>query len=170
MKHEKFKLENDELSFFYDFLFQYESDINHKGFNAHKLSNELRKVLANSQKNIRKPKDSNLILYTGKYVIRDFLRHLRNTVCHSGDDAISILPLDDGQVIREVLFYDTLGENEEIEEFAMRLTIEEVQKLIRLVADFYKNSKVGSIDKTENLKKAERKAAHLLDTTIRFEQ
>ena len=77
-------------------------------------------------------------------IVFQFLRHLRNTVCHSGDDAISILPLDDGQVIREVLFYDTLGENEEIEEFAMRLTIEEVQKLIRLVADFYKNSKVGS--------------------------
>lgn len=89
MKHEKFKLENDELSFFYDFLFQYESDINHKGFNAHKLSKELRKVLANSQKNIRKPKDSNLILYTGKYVIRDFLRHLRNFEAHCNVQSVS---------------------------------------------------------------------------------
>lgn len=89
MKHEKFKLKNDELRFFYDFLFQYESDINHKGFNARKLSKDLRKVLANSQKNIRKPKDSNLILYTGKTVIRDFLRHLRNAVAHCNVQYIS---------------------------------------------------------------------------------
>ena len=99
-------------------------------------------------------------------IVFRFLRHLRNTVCHSGDDALSILPLDDGQVIEEVLFYDTLGQNENKEEFAMRLPIEDVEKLVELVADFYKNSKIGNIDKTKRIAETEQKVALLLDAAI----
>lgn len=82
MKHQKFKLEDYELRFFYNILYEYESDKSHKGFNAHYLSRGLRATLAHKQKDIQKTKDSNLILYTGKSVIRDFLKHLRNAIAH----------------------------------------------------------------------------------------
>lgn len=57
-----------------------------------------------------------------KTVVFNFLRHLRNAVCHSGDNSLSILPLNDGVEIDRVLFYDQNMDNKE-EEFAMRLLL-----------------------------------------------
>ena len=82
MKYQKFKLKNEELQFFYDFLYQYEKDENHKGYNSRYLSKDIRAVLSYNQKDIKKSKETNLILYTGKTVISDFLRHLRNAFAH----------------------------------------------------------------------------------------
>jgi len=82
MKEKKSKLDNNELQFFYDFLFQYENDKSHKGYNSRYLSKELRAVLVNDQKSIKKSKETNRVLYTGKTVIADFLRHLRNSFAH----------------------------------------------------------------------------------------
>jgi len=82
MKKLKSKLEGDEVLLFYDFLYQYEKDSNHKGYNSRYLSKELRKVLMNNQKDIHKSQNTNAILYTGKTVIADFLKHLRNSFAH----------------------------------------------------------------------------------------
>lgn len=82
MRFQKFKLENEELLFFYDLLYKYEKDNNHKGYDSRYLSKDLRAVLSNNQKDIKKSKETNLILYTGKTVIADFLRHLRNAIAH----------------------------------------------------------------------------------------
>ena len=82
MKKQKFKMENEELRFFYEFLYQYEKDDSHKGYNSRYLSKDLRTVLSNKQKDIKRFKETNLILYTGNTVIADFLRHLRNAFAH----------------------------------------------------------------------------------------
>ncbi len=82
MKTQKSKLDNKELQFFYDFLYQYETDVNHKGYNSRYLSKDLRKILNNKQKVIKKSKETNFILYKGKTVIADFLKHVRNSFAH----------------------------------------------------------------------------------------
>ena len=98
-------------------------------------------------------------------IVPSFLSHIRNTVCHSGDDALSILPLSEGRVIEEVLFYDNCpafaGGNSK-EEFAMKLTIDELREMVKLIAGFYKFSTLGRIDKTEEIKHAEEHVNTLL--------
>jgi len=96
-----------------------------------------------------------------KAVVFNFLRHMRNAVCHSGNNSLSILPLDDGVVIKEVLFYDQNKDNQN-EEFAMRLSIDELHELIELVNNFYCYTEIGSLDKTETIKKVEDNVYRLL--------
>lgn len=122
MKFQKTKLSEDELQFFYNFLFQYENDVNHKGYNSRYLNKELRSLLDNKQKNIKKPKETNLILYTGKTVIADFLRHLRNAVAHcniqSDSQKASFVLYDEDRsgkcsmygIINKAVFYKLLSE------------------------------------------------------------
>lgn len=94
-------------------------------------------------------------------IVFGFLSHLRNATCHSGDNALSILPLDDGQVIKEIVFYDVhLSDRQQ--EFAMKLSVEEVRALVKSVAEFYRNSHIGTIDKTESIKAAEKRVNELL--------
>lgn len=81
-KRTKSKLIDDELVYFYELLYEYESDDNHKGYNSRFLSKDLRSVLKNKQSSIKEPKTRNTILYSGSSVIKDFLRHLRNAVAH----------------------------------------------------------------------------------------
>ena len=104
-------------------------------------------------------------LYKGQIdkdrVVFRFLYHLRNAACHSGHNGLSILPLDDGHVIDEILFYDQ-NSNDENDKFAMRLSVEEVEKLLDKVALFYRNSHIGQIDKTQKIKEIEIKVDHLL--------
>ena len=99
-----------------------------------------------------------------KIIVFSFLRHIRNAVCHSGDDAaLSVLPLSEGKIISEVLFYDKNMKREN-EEFALRLSIWEVRKLIELIANFYRMPQIGDIDKTKAISKAEERAVRLLSS------
>jgi hypothetical protein len=98
--------------------------------------------------------------YLKKNIVFGFLSHMRNAVCHSGDGAISILPLDDGVVIKEVLFHDTL----EGQEFALLVSTGELYELVEAIAKFYRNSPIGSIDKSGDLKKMELNVKNLLNT------
>lgn len=102
-------------------------------------------------------------------IVFSFLTHLRNTTCHSGDNAMSILPLMGGTVIKEILFYDHYIDKDtnEDNQFGMRLTVDELRKLVCYVADFYKNTKIGYIDKTETIKNAERKVNALLERRLK---
>lgn len=102
---------------------------------------------------------------TNEEIALHFLKHLRNAVCHSGDNAISILPLEEGLVIKEILFYDKFYDKNEKKitgEFAMKLSVEELRRLIDCVADFYCNSEIGELDKTETIKNAEKTVNELL--------
>lgn len=78
------KLAGTELSFFYEILYQYENEENHKGYDIRFLSKELRSKinLESKQKNITKPKTKNTICYNGNTVIADLLRHIRNAFAH----------------------------------------------------------------------------------------
>lgn len=96
-------------------------------------------------------------------IVFEFLGHLRNAVCHSGDNAISILPLDEGQIINEILFYDKSLNGKE--EFAMRITVNDLEKLIKKVADFYRNTPIGYLDKTNSIRSAEARVNALLGRT-----
>lgn len=95
-------------------------------------------------------------------IVFSFLRHIRNAVCHSGDNAaLSLLPLDDGKVITEVLFYDKSIKNPD-EEFALRLSINDVREMIELIANFYRMPQLEHIDKTETIRNAERRVEKIL--------
>lgn len=106
-------------------------------------------------------------------IVFSFLSHIRNAVCHSGDNAISILPLDEGKVIDRVLFYDKLTFYDKhtpknkvpkiTMEFAMELPIEELRDLIFAISDFYKNSPLGERNKTSTIKHAEERVKELLN-------
>ena len=82
-------------------------------------------------------------------IVFGFLRHIRNVTCHSGNNAISILPLTEGEVIRNIMFYD----RQDDQEFAMWLTVEELEEVVLAIADFYSNTSIGFIDKTKNIRK-----------------
>ena len=84
------KLQDEsELKFFYDFLYQYENDENHKGYNSRYLNKELRSILKHKQKSIKKPNEKNIILYSGGSVVADFLRHLRNVFAHCNIESVN---------------------------------------------------------------------------------
>lgn len=83
-KRTKIRLENDEVIFFYDVLYNYENEENHKGYSIRYLSKELRSKidLKGKQTNITAPKAKNTLYYNGKTVIADLLRHVRNAFAH----------------------------------------------------------------------------------------
>jgi hypothetical protein len=98
--------------------------------------------------------------YLRENIVFGFLKHMRNAVCHSGDGAINILPLDNGVVIKQVLFYDT----HEGQKFALLLTTAELYELVNAIAEFYKNSPIGYIDKSHALKKMESDVSEVLQS------
>ena len=97
-------------------------------------------------------------------IVFGFLEHLRNAACHSGDNAIIILPLDDGEIIEEILFYDRHDKHGVKQEFAMRLSVAELKQLVPKVAEFYRNTKIGFDDKTSSIRRAENRVNELLKT------
>ena len=123
-------------------------------YNARKWNSTYSSDLSDVNDNCRINKDN---------VVFNFLRHVRNAVCHSGDDGtLSILPLSDGIIIEEILFYDKNIKKQE-EEFGMRLSVAEVRKMVEQIADFYRMSLLGDIDKTETIKKAEERVKSILE-------
>ena len=73
---------------------------------------------------------------------------------------MSILPLSEGTIIEEILFYDKNIKSEE--EFGMRLSVEEVRKMVKLIAGFYCIPQLGQIDKTETIRNAEKRVKRIL--------
>ncbi len=105
---------------------------------------------------------------TDRVVFR-FLRHMRNAVCHSGNNAISILPLDEGKRIETVMFYDKKENKKDVDKketeevFAMWISINELEQLLKYTAEFYRESEIGKRDKTEKIKAAEKRVKKLLN-------
>ena len=116
-----------------------------------------------------------------KKIVISFLKHIRNAICHSGDDgALSVFPLDDGTIITDVIFYDrkkphnqsdesldSQSTNNQKEEFALKLSVRkerpEVQEMIKKIANFYRMHELRQIDKTEEIQKAETRAWRILN-------
>lgn len=92
-------------------------------------------------------------------VVFGFLKHLRNTVSHSGDGCLCILPLDNGEIITNICFYDSY----ENMEFAMNLSVDEFRQLFCLVGNLYSLSTVAYIDKTDEIKCAEKRIKRMLN-------
>lgn len=95
-------------------------------------------------------------------IVFSFLAHLRNSTCHSGDNAMSILPLSEGQRIEEILFYDHYEYRGVNQEFAMLLSVNELEKVVELVTDFYRDTDIGTSDKTKQMENAEERVRKLL--------
>ena len=76
---------------------------------------------------------------------------------------MSFLPLSEGTEIREILFYDHDEHNEQSREFAMSLSITEIEKLVCMVMDFYRDSDIGKSDKTKQMENAEKRIRKLLE-------
>ena len=95
-------------------------------------------------------------------LVFSFLGHIRNTVCHSGNNAMSILPLSEGAVIEEILFYDHDHFNDCNNEFAMCLSIGELETLVQKIIDFYRMSEIGESDKTTQMQETEERVRTLL--------
>ncbi len=83
-KRTKTRLDKEEMDFFYQILYQYENEENHKGYNLRYLSKDLRSKinLKGKQTNITAPKAKNTLYYSGSTVIADLLRHVRNAFAH----------------------------------------------------------------------------------------
>lgn len=91
-------LDEDNIQYFYSILSKYEMEDNHRGYNISRIDNKLKKkiTLKNKAKNITPQKTKNTILFTGKTVASDLLRHIRNAFAHC-------FIVDTG---KEFLFYD----------------------------------------------------------------
>ena len=101
--------------------------------------------------------------------VNQFLRHIRNATSHSGNNAMSILPLLGGIEIEYILFYDRYPslnvdevEDQDLQEFAMAISIKELEEMIILISTFYQESGIGEQDKTEKIKKGEERVRRLL--------
>lgn len=96
-------------------------------------------------------------------LVFSFLKHVRNAVCHSGEDGtLSILPLSEGTIIEEILFYDKNIKKSK-EKFGMRLSVEEVRNMVERITDFYRMPLLGQIDKTETIRNAENRVKEILE-------
>ena len=86
-------------------------------------------------------------------------------MCHSGDNAISILPLTGATKITDILFYDR--DERTGEEFAMSLSVKELEKLVSHIAKFYRDTEISGIDKAASIKQTEEKIKGLLKIVIK---
>lgn len=80
----KYKLEKEDLSFFYDILYRYEKEDKHNGYDYRLVDKKLKNkiTLLHNQKSISTPKTKNTILYSGGPIIPALLRHVRNAFAH----------------------------------------------------------------------------------------
>lgn len=82
-----------------------------------------------------------------RYEVSNFIKHLRNSLAHSGNHGINFFPVDEGNEITGVYFYDT---NETSgEEFCVRLSICEIHLLAKNISGMY--SSVDTKNVSENV-------------------
>lgn len=71
------------------------------------------------------------------YPVCDFIHHLRNAVCHSGNKRLILYPIGENKEIETAIFYDTLTLGGTKYEFAVELTIEQIRALIKAISTMY---------------------------------
>ena len=97
-----------------------------------------------------KSKKRHFSSYKDDYEVSDFIRHMRNSLAHSGNQGIHFLPCQEGQEITSVIFYDNKTEHGVISEFCVELTIQEIRDLSQSISDMY--SKIEETDE-DNIEK-----------------
>ena len=131
------------------------------------LLKEIRKLYNNGKWRSTYLGESKDDILSNDIIVFKFLGHLRNATCHSGNNALSILPLDEGKIIESVMFYDFYDSDNNREdpqhEFAMHLRIDdELKELLNLVESFYENTIIGTLDRTKKIEEAEARVNKLL--------
>ena len=89
--------------------------------------------------------------FSKKYPVCDFIHHLRNAVCHSGNKTLIFTPIEENKKIETVIFYDTYtNDSGRKYEFCVELTIEQIRNLITEISKMYiavENSEAKDIQK-----------------------
>lgn len=88
--------------------------------------------------------------HADQYPVCDFIHHLRNAVCHSGNKCLIMCPIEENKEIKTVIFYDTLKKDGKKYQFAAELTIEQIRILIDAISTMYiavENAKSKDIKK-----------------------
>ena len=80
---------------------------------------------------IKELKDKNKYYnsYNDYHEESDFIRYMRNSLAHSGNQGIHFLQCQEGHKITSVIFYDNDKDYGETSEFCVELTIEEIREL-----------------------------------------
>ena len=89
--------------------------------------------------------------YDDKYEVSDFIRHMRNSLAHSGNQGLHFLPCEEGKEITSVIFYDNNEEVGEIREFCVELTVSEISDLAVEIANMY--SEIESYEDADEKRK-----------------
>lgn len=73
-----------------------------------------------------------------KYPVCEFMHHLRNAVCHSGNKRLIFAPIEEYKEIETVIFYDTYTtERGKKYEFCAELTVAQIRRLIVEISKMY---------------------------------
>lgn len=68
--------------------------------------------------------------------VSHLIKHIRNSLAHSGDKGLHFWPFDNGLEITHVYFYDQDPENKE-KEFALKLSTDQIKTLCKLIMNLY---------------------------------
>ena len=90
--------------------------------------------------------------YNDYHEVSDFIRHMRNSLAHSGNQGIHFLPCQEGHKITSVIFYDNDEEHGGRSEFCVELTIEEIRELSKSISDMYLRIEETAEDNKEKKK------------------
>lgn len=80
--------------------------------------------------------------------VTSFLRHIRNSIAHGGNEGLHFFPVEKNSEITNIFFYDNYthykknvdrkkNEIEEIEEFCVNLSIGDVRELVLAISDLF---------------------------------
>lgn len=72
--------------------------------------------------------------YRDDFLVSSFIKHLRNSLAHSGDGGLQFMPIAQNKKISSILFHDEYNSKE----FCTEITIGNIRKLTRLLNSMYK--------------------------------
>jgi hypothetical protein len=82
--------------------------------------------------------------YKEKTSVRNFIKHIRNSVSHGGNEGIHFYPISEGIQISNIIFYDTyVKKNNQSElppkkyQFCVNIKIDELRTLINNISNIY---------------------------------
>ena len=73
--------------------------------------------------------------YNDNYLVSSFIRHMRNSLAHLGDEGLQFTPIAKKEAISKIIFHD----QDETHQFCTELTVGDVRKLSKLLSDMYRN-------------------------------
>lgn len=72
-----------------------------------------------------------------QHKVSDFIRHMRNSLSHSGNGGLHFLPIQENKDIEGVIFYDNDEEYGGKHQFCLELCNEEIFELAKLISEMY---------------------------------